>query len=166
MKAHIKWGRLLLAALALALPAGCDLAAPGPQTAPTPAVSTACAPTREDGLGPFYVPGAPERSSVGNGHVLSGVVRSSKDCSPIANATIEFWQVGPDGQYDDAHRATMYSEASGAYSFESNNPPGYSGRPPHIHLRVTALGHRLLVTQYYPNPGDTQGTFDLVLIPE
>ncbi|ODS34248.1 MAG: protocatechuate 3,4-dioxygenase beta subunit [Candidatus Scalindua rubra] len=29
-----------------------------------------CEPTRPDMLGPFYVPNAPERTSVGKGHIL------------------------------------------------------------------------------------------------
>ncbi len=129
------------------------------------AVPASCEPTRSDALGPFYVPNAPVRSSVGQGHVLTGIVRSSLDCSRIPGAQIEFWQVGPDGQYDDDHRATMQSDASGAYRFESNVPPPYSGRPPHIHIRVTAPGSQTLVTQYYPGDGETSGAFDLVLIP-
>jgi protocatechuate 3,4-dioxygenase beta subunit len=35
-------------------------------------------------------------------------------------------------------------------SIESNFPPGYSGRPPHIHIRISANGFRSLATQHYP----------------
>jgi protocatechuate 3,4-dioxygenase beta subunit len=135
-----------------------------PQSSDTEALS--CAPTRPDGEGPYYVPNAPVRSSVGTGHLLKGMVRSSKDCSPLPNARIEFWQVGPNGEYDDAHRATLFADDSGAYTFESNFPPGYSGRPPHIHAKVTASGHQQLTTQFYPSEGATEAEFDLVLIPE
>lgn len=125
-----------------------------------------CEPTRPDMLGPFYKPGAPERSKVGEGYVLTGVVRSSGDCSVIKGARIEFWLTGPQGRYDDEHRATVFSDASGSYRFESNFPPGYYGRPPHIHIRVSAKGYQRLITQHYPEKGRTGGTFDLVLIPE
>lgn len=128
--------------------------------------SETCEPTEPDMLGPFYAPAAPERSKVGDGHVLSGVVRSARDCSPIEGARIEFWLVGPEGRYDDGHRAIVHSDESGTYRFESNFPPGYFGRPPHIHIRVAARGYRVLITQYYPESGTTEGTFDLVLIPE
>jgi protocatechuate 3,4-dioxygenase beta subunit len=60
----------------------------------------------------------------------------------------------------------LFSDASGAYRFESNFPPGYSGRPPHIHVRVSAAGFGTLVTQHYPKSGTTGAIFDLVLIPE
>jgi protocatechuate 3,4-dioxygenase beta subunit len=124
-----------------------------------------CTPTEPDMLGPFYKPDAPVRSSVGKGHVLKGVVRSSADCSPIPGAVLELWLAGPDGEYDDAHRATIIAEASGAYRFESSVPPTYYGRPPHIHLRVSAKGFKTLVTQHYPAYGKTEEVFDLVLAP-
>ena len=124
-----------------------------------------CRPTEPDMLGPFYEADAPVRSSVGKGYVLSGIVRSSKDCSPVSGAHIEFWLTGPDGQYDDSHRATVYADDKGAYRFESNYPKPYYGRPPHIHIRVTARGFSPLVTQHYPEKRKSGATFDLVLIP-
>ena len=124
-----------------------------------------CSATEPDMLGPFYEADAPVRSSVGTGYVLSGFVRSSKDCSPISDAHLEFWLTGPDGQYDDSHRATVYADAKGAYRFESNQPKPYSGRPPHIHIRVSASGFRPLITQHYPEKGKAGATFDLVLVP-
>lgn len=124
-----------------------------------------CTPTEPDQLGPFYKPGAPVRSSVGKGYVLSGTVRSSRDCSVIPGAMIELWLAGPDGGYGDEHRATVIADGQGAYRFESNEPPPYPGRPPHIHLRVTAKGFEPLVTQHYPETGRAGSTFDIILIP-
>jgi protocatechuate 3,4-dioxygenase beta subunit len=133
---------------------------------PLPAVATGdCPPTEPDMLGPFYKPDAPVRSSVGKGYVLSGVVRSSKDCSPVKGARIEFWMAGPDGNYDDAHRATLFADDSGGYRFESNAPVPYSGRPPHIHIKVSAKGFQTLVTQHYPEKGKNSSAADLVLVP-
>lgn len=143
-------------------------AAVGPTASPEatkPAIAVSCEPTQPDQLGPFYVPGAPERLSVGQGHVLGGVVRSSAGCAPIAGAQIELWLAGPDGEYGDDYRATLFADASGVYRFESNFPPPYTGRPPHIHIRISADGYETLVTQYYPAEGQTEGAFDLVLIP-
>jgi phosphohistidine phosphatase SixA len=136
------------------------------EASPLPATATPeiCEPTPPDGLGPFYVPNAPERSSVGQGHLLSGVVRSSLDCAPIPGAQIEFWLAGPDGQYGDAYRAIVFANNLGAYRFESHFPPAYSGRPAHIHLRISANGYQTLVTQYYPAEGQVDGSFDLVLL--
>jgi len=133
---------------------------------PVIALAASCKPTPPDMLGPFYKPGAPVRSSVGKGYLLKGAVRSSKDCAPVAGARIEFWLAGPGGEYDDEHRATVIADASGAYRFESNFPPPYSGRPPHIHIKASAPGFRTLVTQHYPQKGAKEGSFDLVLVPE
>jgi protocatechuate 3,4-dioxygenase beta subunit len=124
-----------------------------------------CVPTPEDSLGPFYTPNAPSRSSIGEGYVLSGTVKSARDCSTVSGAKIELWLAGPDGRYDDEHRAVVLSAASGEYSFESNVPPKYSFRPPHIHIRVTAENFKLLVTQHYPIEGSSEGNFPLVLKP-
>ena len=124
-----------------------------------------CKPTEPDMLGPFYKANAPVRSSVGKGYILDGTVRSSKDCSAIRGAQIEFWLADPTGQYDDSHRATVYSDDKGAFHFESNDPKAYYGRPPHIHIRVSAQNFRTLVTQHYPDQGKSGATFDLVLIP-
>ncbi len=117
------------------------------------------------GLGPYYESDAPLRSSVGKGYNLAGAVMSSTDCSPIANARIEFWLTNSAGSYDDDHRATIFSDGTGEFSFESNFPPGYSGRPPHIHIRISAEGFKTLATQHYPDDVQTAGEFDIVLVP-
>lgn len=130
------------------------------------AVEFKCSPTPADSEGPFYKPAAPMRSSVGKGYYLSGVVKSAKDCSDIPGARIEFWLAAPNGNYDDEHRATLLADPSGRYAFESNFPPKYTSRPPHIHLRVTADGYRALVTQHYPEKGSSKGDLVLVMIPK
>ncbi len=124
-----------------------------------------CRPTQPDALGPFYKPNAPLRNSVGTGYKLSGMVISSNDCTPIPAARIELWMAGPDGDYKDIYRATVVSNEAGEYYFESHLPPSYLRRPPHIHMRVSADGHRTLVTQHYPKDRAKRGAFDLVLIP-
>jgi hypothetical protein len=125
-----------------------------------------CKPTQSDMLGPFYEPGAPVRTSVGKGHVLSGAVLAADDCEPVRGARIEFWLANSRGEYDDAHRATVFTGQRGRYRFESNVPVSYAGRPPHIHVRVTARGFEELVTQHYPGPGQKEANFGLVLVPE
>ena len=122
-----------------------------------------CAPTPPDMLGPFYKPNAPERDSTGRGLVVSGTVRSAPDCALLAGARIEWWSVNPRGQYDDDHRATQRADADGRYRYETDLPNAYFGRPPHVHARITAPGHRTLVTQIYPNRGQTVVNADFVL---
>src|SRR5215208_1017196 len=124
-----------------------------------------CKPTQPDMLGPFYEPGAPVRTSVGSGYMLSGaVLAAEEECKPIPNARIEFWLTNPRGDYDDAHRATVFAGQRGGYRFQSNVPVSYGGRPPHIHVHVTAPGYEELVTQHYPQRGQRKANFDLVLV--
>ena len=131
----------------------------------SPGESAGCRPTRPDMLGPFYEPNAPVRTSVGSGYVLSGAVLRAGGCEPVRDARIEFWLANPRGEYDDAHRATVLAGEKGRYRFQSNVPVSYGGRPPHIHVRVTAPGFRDLVTQHYPDAGQREAIFDLVLEP-
>ena len=129
------------------------------------AVPAECEVTPSDALGPFYKPDAPIRSKVGEGYVLQGGVRSTEDCQPLADAVIEFWMAGPDGKYTDDYRAQLISDEEGHYTFESPVPTPYTSRPPHIHIRVTADGHQVLVTQHYPKKDQNTADFDLVLQP-
>ncbi len=135
------------------------------QTAHSAGEFATCEPTQPDMLGPYYIPGAPLRSSVDTGYILSGNVLSVGGCEPISGAQIEFWLADSQGNYDDAHRATVLAGEQGEYQFQSNFPGLYENRPPHIHIRVTAPGFQELVTQHYPNADKTEATFDLVLEP-
>lgn len=130
-------------------------------TIPTPAIppSRSCTPTLDDGVSPSYKPDAPERTIVGSGHVLTGVVLSSKDCQPIAYAKLEFWPEEGDLGHPDSSRATFFTDQNGHYHFECNMPD-------HIHMRVSAPGYRAIgVNSYHPN-GAAEGTFNIVLAPE
>lgn len=140
-----------------------SLAARAPASA---ASEVRCAPTRPDALGPFYAPNAPERARTGRGLAISGAVRSAAGCATIAGARIEWWSANPRGDYDDDHRATQASDAEGRYRYETDAPGRYPGRPLHVHVRVTAPGHRTLVTQVYPRPGETSIEVDFVLVRE
>jgi protocatechuate 3,4-dioxygenase beta subunit len=153
----IWFGCMLAASLFFLVLAGCgdvsesdssQMAQPSEKSKPTQTAenhaaagrSANCKPTQPDMLGPFYEPGAPVRTSVGSGYVLSGNVLAAKECKPIPNAPIEFWLANPRGEYDDAHRATVFAGERAEYRLESNVPVSYGGRPPHIHVRVRAPG--------------------------
>jgi protocatechuate 3,4-dioxygenase beta subunit len=130
-----------------------------------PASAQSCPPTKPDMLGPFYVPGAPERNKTGEGLQLEGLVRSTRDCKTLPGATIEWWAANPQGEYDDAHRATQVADASGRFRYVTDMPGKYPGRPVHLHVKVSAPGHKPLVTQVYPKPGDRAIAQDFVLLP-
>ena len=132
---------------------------------PAPA-APGCLPTLDDGSGPFGRGAPPRRAKIGTGHVLTGVVLSSVDCSPIAGARIHLWQANRRGVYVLAGSGTVVTNRAGRFRFEGPRPVSYEGRPPHIHLRVIANDHEVLFTRYVPAPGAKRGAVRLVLLPQ
>jgi protocatechuate 3,4-dioxygenase beta subunit len=118
-----------------------------------------CESTLDDGVSPSYKPDAPERSVVGHGHVVTGVVLSSVDCKPIANAKLEFWPEEEGLGHPDSSRATFFTDLEGRYRFECNLPE-------HIHMRISAPGYRTIGVNSYHPEGRPEGTLDVVLEPE
>ena len=127
---------------------------------------TSCTPSKPDMLGPFYKPDAPERAATGQGLVVSGTVRSAKGCAPLRGAQLEWWSADGRGEYHDELRATQKTGADGAFRYETVSPGRYPGRPPHLHVKISAPGHRTLVTQVYPRDGQRALATDFVLVGE
>ena len=132
----------------------------------TAAAATGCPATLSDGFGPFGRGMPPVRASIGKGHVLTGVILSSLDCKPIAGARVELWQSNAKGRYVRALSATVLTDRSGRFRFEGPYPASYEGRPPHVHLRVVAPAHDILLTRYEPTRGSHRGSIRLVLLPQ
>ncbi|HYP40153.1 MAG TPA: hypothetical protein VEX13_07305 [Chloroflexia bacterium] len=107
--------------------------------------------------GPYYKTGSPERTSLleagitGTKLVLTGYVYD-KNCQPIANAWIDFWQTDGKGAYDNAGykmRGHQYSDQSGRYMLETVVPGEYPGRTVHIHVKVKAPNGPVITTQLF-----------------
>lgn len=122
-------------------------------------LSSSCKPTLDDGVSPSYIPNTPERTVVGHGHVLTGIVLSSVDCKPIANAKLEFWPEEEGLGHPDSSRATFSTDQDGHYRFECNIPE-------HIHMRISASGYKTIGVNSYHPEGKVEGSFDIVLEPE
>ena len=127
---------------------------------------TNCLPTASDTEGPFYKPDVPTRNSTGRGLTVKGKVRSAGSCAVIPEARVEWWQANPSGRYDDAHRGAQITSSDGSYRFETDVPPAYYFRPPHIHFKIFAQGHKTLTTQVYPQEGKDSIEFDVILTKE
>ena len=111
--------------------------------------------------------------------IISGVIQD-KNCKPIKNATVEIWQACASGRYNhpsDPNTAPLdpnfkYSgeaitDADGKYSFRTIIPGAYPAadnwiRPPHVHFKISALGHPGLITQMYFE-GDALNSRDEIL---
>jgi protocatechuate 3,4-dioxygenase beta subunit len=128
-------------------------------------VAGSCRATPSDGAGPFGRGTPPQRAKIGTGHVLTGVVLSAVDCKPLARARVELWQANRSGTYLRARSGTVFTDGTGRFRFEGPPPVSYEGRPPHIHLRVFARGHEVLLSRYVRSPGARRGSVRLVLEP-
>jgi len=126
--------------------------------------AAACPPTDADMLGPFYVAGAPERSKTGEGLAVQGAVRSTRECTALPGAKLEWWSANTTGEYDALHRATQITARDGRFRYTTDMPAKYPGRPVHLHVKVSAPGHKTLVTQVYPKPSQKEVALDFVLL--
>ena len=79
---------------------------------------------------------------------------------PVAGAQVEIWQCDEAGHYHhpgDGGRADPAFQgfgrvtvgADGRYRFRTIRPVAYSGRTPHIHVKVKLGARELLTTQLY-----------------
>lgn len=143
-------------------------------------------PTPAQTEGPYYplvkpADTDPDLTRVGTGPpargevlTLRGVVR---DClgNPVAGARFEIWQTdfqgiylhpgdGRTGQRDPNFQfyGELRTDAQGAYRFRTILPGPYTGRPRHIHAKVTPPGGSTLTTQFYLK-GDTDLAGDFVV---
>lgn len=90
---------------------------------------------------------------------------------PLPAARVEIWQCDVHGRY--LHTADSpaserdggfqgfghdITDKQGRYSFQTIKPVAYSGRTPHIHLKILLDGHHRLTTQLYlpDHPGNAR----------
>lgn len=99
--------------------------------------------------------------------VHARVVTADDACAPIAGAEVELWQACVTGRYNHRNDPSgewldpsfqywgrARSDAQGNVLFRTVIPGAYLAggswiRPPHIHVKVGATGHRTLTTQWY-----------------
>ncbi len=118
-------------------------------------------PTPGTGPGPFYRPHAPrtgELTSRGGPALplaVGGKILDTRG-EKVEDALLEVWHADHGGQYDmqGFHgRGVIPVSSGGEYRFQTLMPGDY-GPGRHIHYRLTAPGHRPLVTQllFAPDP--------------
>jgi protocatechuate 3,4-dioxygenase, beta subunit len=128
-------------------------------------------PTPAQTEGPFYPVELPADSdgdllrngtlsyTQGQPAVVEGVVTDLQG-KPLAGAQVEIWQCDQAGHYHhpgDRGRADPGFQgfgrvtvgSDGAYRFRTIRPAPYSGRTPHIHVKVKLRQRELLTTQLY-----------------
>jgi protocatechuate 3,4-dioxygenase beta subunit len=134
-------------------------------TTTAPLCATPANLTPEVTEGPFFKANSPERTSLiesgttGTHLTLTGYVLTA-DCSPVANALLDFWQANAQGVYDNSGytlRGHQFTDVNGHYHLETIIPGIYTGRTEHIHVKVQAPGGPILTTQlFFPGVPDNQ----------
>ena len=128
-------------------------------------------PTPAQTEGPFYpreIPADSDADLLRNGTLdyrrgvaawVEGRV-SDVDGAPVQGAVVEIWQCDHNGHYHhpgDGGRADpafqgfgrCLVQVDGAYRFHTLRPVRYTGRTPHIHVKVRLGARELLTTQLY-----------------
>ncbi|NKC11447.1 MAG: intradiol ring-cleavage dioxygenase [Gammaproteobacteria bacterium] len=143
------------------------------------------APTPAQAEGPFYpvvdfsgigndlITAADGSKANGRPLALSGAILATGG-QPVAGAVVEIWQADNNGNYrhprdredevDPAFKGfgATRADADGRYDFLTIVPVPYTGRPPHIHVKIKAGGETLLTTQLYLQ-GDARNDRDILL---
>lgn len=122
--------------------------------------------------GPFYTPGAPERSSLAEPGDVGILVRltgrvMTELCEPLPGALLDFWQTDTFGEYDNEgfrFRGKLFADENGEYQLDTILPGLYPGRPAHIHVKVTPVDGSEHTTQIY-FPGSQFGDADQLVHP-
>jgi protocatechuate 3,4-dioxygenase beta subunit len=136
------------------------------QLTPTPACGADGPITPRQTEGPFFTPNSPERQSLlesgmkGRALELAGLV-VTRSCKPVPGALLDFWQADSEGVYDNSGfrlRGHQFASREGSYRLRTIMPAQYTGRTPHIHLKVQAPNRPALTTQiYFPDqPGNAR----------
>lgn len=121
-------------------------------------------PTPQQTEGPYYKTGSPQTNNIAQGIIgeklrVMGFV-FDKNCKPISNARLDFWQADAKGAYDNSGyklRGHLYTDESGKYMLETIVPARYGTRPPHIHVKVRSGDGPILTSQlYFPNAAQNQ----------
>jgi len=120
--------------------------------------------------GPYYKAGSPKRQSlieegvVGEKITVTGFV-FDRNCKPISNAWLDFWQADGRGNYDNQGyrlRGHQYTDKDGRYILEAVMPAQYSSRPPHIHLKLRAKEDDPVLTSQLYFPGQSKNITDTI----
>lgn len=127
------------------------------QAIPTPT----CGPKTPAQLeGPFFTTNSPERSNLTSANGRAQKIKvfgevMDQFCQPVSGAMLDFWQSDERGVYDnrsDRLRGHQFSNIKGKFSLLSLMPGVYTGRAPHLHVKVQRKNGPLPTTQlYFPN---------------
>jgi protocatechuate 3,4-dioxygenase beta subunit len=156
------FARRELARLGLAAPASLALAAGAAAPSASPALAApaggggaVCVLTPGQTEGPYYFDTRLRRDDITEG--LPGLplrlqltVLALPNCSPLPGAILDVWHCAADGRYS----GYVSTDGAGSAEVRTIYPGWYTGRTPHIHVKVW-LGDQALTSQMYLPDGVT-----------
>ena len=129
--------------------------------------ASGCRATPANPEGPYYRPHARFTTALAAGLpgtplTIEGRIHSVDGCGRgLGGAVLDLWQCDHQGRYDHQLfegpieperyrlRGKVRGDSTGLYRFTTIMPAAYGSRPRHIHVKVSAPGHRTLTTQLY-----------------
>ena len=124
-----------------------------------------CRPTESNPGGTNnYIPDAPERPSLGDGFIITGLVRAARGCRPLPGVRIQVWLATETGGEQD-NRASVRTDEDGRYRIETAPTVPQFGEP-NIHVAYADGKYRDVFIRRVVDLDDTRARVDLTLVPD
>ncbi len=140
-------------------------AEPEPEPEPDrerPARPRRCEPTESNPGGTNnYIPDAPELDSLGEGFVITGLVRSANGCRPLEDVRVQVWLATETGGEQD-NRASVRTGPDGRYRIETAPTINQFGEP-NIHVGYDDGKYREVFIRRVVDLDDRRAVVDLTL---
>ena len=108
-----------------------------------------------------YIPDAPELDSLGEGFVITGLVRSARGCQPLEDVPVQVWLATQTGGEQD-NRATVRTGPDGRYRIETAPTVAQFGEP-NIHVGYDGGDYREVFIRRVVDLDDRRAVVDLTL---
>lgn len=108
-----------------------------------------------------YIPGAPQRDSLGSGFVITGLVRSAAGCRPLEGVRVQVWLATESGGEQD-NRASVRTGPDGRYRIETDPTVPQFGEP-NIHVGYDDDEYRAVFIRRVVDLDDERAVVNLTL---
>ena len=127
-----------------------------------PARPRRCEPTESNPGGTNnYIPDAPGLDSLGEGFVITGLVRSAADCRPLEDVKVQVWLATETGGEQD-NRASVRTGPDGRYRIETAPTVAQFGEP-NIHVGYDDGEYQEVFIRRVVDLDDRRAVVDLTL---
>ena len=121
-----------------------------------------CEPTESNPGGTNnYIPDAPAVESLGQGFVITGLVRSARGCRPLKDVRVQVWLATETGGEQD-NRASVSTDENGRYRIETAKTVPQFGEP-NIHVAYDDGAYGEVFIRRVVDLDDARAVVDLTL---